>query len=1048
MATRLHPDDGKGQSTWADIDDDDDDWAPETITWQDGTKIALPHVEEQSSVSPPSTYPPPSAAKDEKPKSPAPNVHPSPSPKPGLLASGKGLVLKGAPEKPTLVAKPPAPPAPVKSPWAQIPRVDQASPVIPPSQQGGAKYPGVDGGLGPKSMTPPPPKEIAADDFNRATWRDNHGPPGNRELFNSQNGRYEPVTDRRASMRSDQHSRQPALLQRGAPSEHKGPAEPSAAFQTSRVSEQVGPYGRRRGSSNVSGGSGSFLRPKGPDQALPPTELLSTRRESFAASDSPVSPTNFSMSSAHHGGPRQPNNQAWPPRASPVAAHVTPHHAGPAPDGQGAAAASELDIIAEQKRLMHERRELAKKRRLEEEAREEAAKKERIRLKLEAMGPAPESRSARMAASKDEVPSASKNEPAKTATADEAKGPEAPASISKPEGKPDTATNNGVLSPPQQQPVTSREPTEGRGHPQGTPAAHTWPNTTGQTERYPSWSVQGSVKNVWAPQNSDRSLGNGTFSSDLGRGSEPAQIPPIPGKPGPGPIAPPHSSRGAAKPQTNAPTTTPTRQPPIGPPTQAARRDVDATKRNLLQNAWVSGVRDSDAATAKELRERQEEDIRRLGAEGRTLADVQAPIQDEWRPTRIGPDGRRIVEGSKQRAVQYPRTGTWGASAEGSAATAQKPPAENAPTQAQASNQRPQGGIAPSDTSAASMLAPGGPGAPQQQPRGSRFFPSRDIRYEAGAGTGSQRQSSPSPPPPDMDGHPAFDGDVARPQVSLPRPQPVVRLPPAAEGGSGPAGQRGEGRPNFDWAVPKAYQNDGARPVARTTPAAPRGPATAQGSNWQDKFDSLLLGRNGPSPPKSLAVDSASRHSLEHHRYRSTTTTISLPSPLTSIPSTLDRDGSVTSKCMAEECFEEQEMGSLPPVRLPNKVPETAWQPYPAPKPLPKKLGAIVVSSEALAFPNEIAGSGSVLRVFIPGMAETKTFTIPFSRTRSNPRRAPRGGRHSSQAHRSGKQRDSSSSYSNDQGASSSGPPPSRGGRSGFRGRDNWSRNSSNAVQT
>jgi len=1053
MANRLHPDDGKGGATWADIDDDDDDWAPETITWQDGTKIALPHVEEQPSAPPPPVYAPPPAAKDlapvEKPKSPAPNIQPSPSPKPGLLASGKGLILKGAAEKPTLVAKPPAPPTPVKSPWAQIPRVEKASPAIaglPPAQPGAAKYPGADG-LGQKSMTPPPPKEIAADDFNRATWRDSHG-AGSRELYNSQNGRYEPVMDRRASMRSDQHSRQPALLQRTSQSDHKGPAEPSAAFQTSRVSEQVGPYGRRRGSSNVSGGSGSFLRPQGLDQPLGPTGLLNTRRESFATSDSPVSPTNFSLSSGHHGGPRHPGNQPWPSHASPVAPHAVPHQAAPVAEAQGNAVTSELDIIAEQKKLMHERRELAKKRRLEEEAREEAARKERIRLKLEAMGPAPESRSARMAATKDEGPSTSPKEPAQSTSTDEAKQPEAPSIPAKPEGKPDTTTN-GIPSHAQPQAAPSQDTAENRGQPQGATHAHPWPNTSGQAERYPSWGVQSSVKNVWAPPNSDRSLGNGTFSSDLGRVAEPAQIPPISGKPGPGPIAPPHASRGTSKPQTNVPSAAP-RQPPIGPPMQIPRQEVDPTKRGLLQSAWASSVRESDAVMDQELRVKQEEEMRRLKAEGRTLADAQAPIKDTWRPTKLSEDGRRITEPPKHRTFQQSRGVEWGTSAEGAAAPGQKPLPPT--SRAQSSNQRPQGGIASSEMPSGSILGTG-PSAAQQQPRGSRFFPSRDIRYEAGAGTENQRQqNSPSPPPPDMDGHPAFDGDVARPQVSLPRPQPVVRLPPTPGAVSGATGQPIEGGPNFDWAVPKPYQHEVGQPVSRHAPIAPRGPSQAQGSNWQDRIDSLLGGRKGPSPPKALPVDSASRSSLEHQRYRNTTTTISLPSALTATAPAPDKDRSVTSKGMAEECFEEQEMGSVPPVRLPNQVPDAAWQLCPPPKPLPKRLFATILSIEPLAFPHETSSGSTVLRVFVPGMAETKNLALPFSRTRSNPRRAPRGARHASQAHRPGKPRDASSSYPNDQGASSSGPPPSRSGRGGggsFRGRgDSWPRNASNPIQT
>ncbi|OIW33394.1 hypothetical protein CONLIGDRAFT_677184 [Coniochaeta ligniaria NRRL 30616] len=72
----------------------------------------------------------------------------------------------------------------------------------------------------------------------------------------------------------------------------------------------------------------------------------------------------------------------------------SPLPAGPPPTAAIATPVVTEDLITRQKRLMHEKRELAKKHRLEEEAREEAERRERIRLKLEAWGRAPESRSA------------------------------------------------------------------------------------------------------------------------------------------------------------------------------------------------------------------------------------------------------------------------------------------------------------------------------------------------------------------------------------------------------------------------------------------------------------------------------------------------------------------------------------------------------------------------------------------------------------------------------------------------------------------------------
>lgn len=58
MATRLHPDDAKGgQSNWADIDDDDEDWDPDTITWKDGTKVAIALTEEHNAPPPRASRP-------------------------------------------------------------------------------------------------------------------------------------------------------------------------------------------------------------------------------------------------------------------------------------------------------------------------------------------------------------------------------------------------------------------------------------------------------------------------------------------------------------------------------------------------------------------------------------------------------------------------------------------------------------------------------------------------------------------------------------------------------------------------------------------------------------------------------------------------------------------------------------------------------------------------------------------------------------------------------------------------------------------------------
>jgi hypothetical protein len=124
LATRLQADEAGKEAKWADIDDDEDDWAPETVQWMDGTKssVAVPSETPAAPAEEPKTIlKPETPAETPKPStSPAPTANaPKPSVtggnktilKPGAHAQPTGkssLVLKGQPEKPTLVAKPSA----------------------------------------------------------------------------------------------------------------------------------------------------------------------------------------------------------------------------------------------------------------------------------------------------------------------------------------------------------------------------------------------------------------------------------------------------------------------------------------------------------------------------------------------------------------------------------------------------------------------------------------------------------------------------------------------------------------------------------------------------------------------------------------------------------------------------------------------------------------------------------------------------------------------------------------------------------------------------
>lgn len=387
MATRLQSDENGKDPKWADIDDEDEDWVPEAVTWIDGTKSSLAPAD-STPVPGPAQPEPPKPAEPQKPnlsalKKPVSTGPPKTILKPGAAAQAKqngSAAASPGTEKPSLKAKSPAP-APVKSPWAALPPVDKVSPINPPVQAPPQHVPFAtqDARAYDSPMPPPPAREIAADTFDRA-WREGEGE--RRELFNSNSGRYEPAPERRSSIRQDPYGRKPALLTR--PSQASGgPAEPSPAFQTRSGSNTDGPpsWGRRRGSS-VSHGSVPADRrmsaQKAPD-GLPAEE----RRQSTVVGHDMRAP------GAIRPEPNQPmfaQQSAWDQQMPPQPA---PGLAAPQEDME--------DPVAKQQRLMKEKRELAMKRKQEEAAAEEAARKERLAAKLANLSGAGKSRQEREA---------------------------------------------------------------------------------------------------------------------------------------------------------------------------------------------------------------------------------------------------------------------------------------------------------------------------------------------------------------------------------------------------------------------------------------------------------------------------------------------------------------------------------------------------------------------------------------------------------------------------------------------------------------------------
>lgn len=1023
LATRFQPDETKGQTAWAD-EEEEEDWAPETIAWADGTKTTIAHADEAAAAThePPLPVQPapiaqPASAQEvkpvEKPHSPAPPPMGSPAIKPGVLGSGKGLILKGAPEKPTLVAKPPAPPTPVKSPWAPLPPIDRASPVVTEvqSNQPQRVLPPTNQGHGPQGATPPPAKEIAADDFSRSPWRD--GPGHNRELFNSQSGRYEPVTDRRGLAKTDAHSRQPAVLQR--PNISEGPAEPSSAFQTSHTS---GNYGRRRGSSNVSGGSGGFLQRVGKphDHVLPPPEVLGVRRGSLTAGSVVSEGTRNFSPSGQEGGPRQQAVSPWQHRASPAITHATPHvpagsdmNMAPATIPEQVPMGPTQDDIEYQKQLMKERREMAMKRRLEEEAKEEAARKERLRKKLEALGPAPERKSAKKE-SPSESPATPAEVPAQPQSPQEgkdAKPADIPAAPAKPEvERKSEKLPNGVQPQKQIQthPQSSSEkiaaPENKQSHPplwqeRGPSRQERVP---AQTDRF--WNSTGnqppvSARNVWASPNDNRSLGNGTFNlvadARLAQQAEmqgPVSVP--------GPIGPPKASGPINK--AELPSSSSARQAPIGPPQSSSRYTAPAQRgpplpdareaREAKRSAWASAVVGNDAVLFSQRRQQAARDQQELKARGQTLADVQGNIDDNWKAVKLDDRGQRTggeVSKVTRAPVIAPSGPTWGA----------RP--EDMPKQE------------PTQRPAATTNAVGhnGVAAMASQTGRSRFFPpTQDVRQEERPQ--ARRSYSPSPPPPDMEGHPAFDGDATCPQVLLP-PVPNIKFPKAPANASSKAPTTSVSyappRSGTAWVTPASSKDPGAthahpsRPAASAQsmpPTSSRGTSSRPPSqprdsgDWQARIDNLLGGHK-PSPPKPVAVDSSSRNALAIPM-QPVPATVSLPG--SSVPSAATDDGSfATNRVMDEDCFEVQEMGSLPPVHIPSDTPQNAWLPAAPPPRLDRKLIVASTSAEAAAFDQDHEGANKLFHIKVPHQDKAKTVGVnSYQRTSSNPARRGRGG--------------------------------------------------------
>lgn len=947
LATRLQADESGKEAKWADIDDDEDDWAPETVQWMDGTKSTVAAVENEAP--PPEEATP--APMETPPAAPKPTSSPPANTQKSTLTGGPKTILKpgahaqaiaskpkGQPEKPTLVAKP-SPAAPVKSPWATLPPVDKVSPIQinPPAQQP-LRF--SRDNMGYDSMPPPlaPAKEIAPDDFNR-TWRDERG---NRELFNSQSGRYEPVGEmRRGSMRDSSFRQQPSVLQRPP---HDGPAEPSAAFQTSRTTE--GPtWGRRRNSSNVSGGSGrrmSFDR-RGPD--LPPMSMNLQRRESQSINGGDTR----APGTPRHSLPPKPmvleqQSSSLPPRSSPAMSQAQPASPFESVGSQDAGTPGEppqiQNLVEVQQRLLHgdlDSVKLRKQQEKEREAREEAERKERLRKKMEALGfsgeanvktkepspsrpgqksphkekalpspvqsppkppmPTSEGEVAQYGMMKVHQPQPVKKSYPSDTTLQKTTAPKPSSDAFDAQGDVQTKPSPSLTASAQpsndltRDSESAKSQTEPQIQAQQSKVAGTQGTKPSQPPQAP-WSSSSLpqqprswTSSVWGPpQAKDRALGNGTFSQQV----------PSQSQPGPAQIG----LNSSLKPSSSQPQAT-SSQPfaqqgmysqTAGAPIQASTASKPGPIAPPADKGWGNfhaHIRRDD----QDVMAKAKQNLERLGGD---------TFRPEIRETYTDQKGKsQTTLHSKVGGVE--------------AKTSQPPPTPDLKVKDESSKTT-QDGPSPVHSIGQGVT----PQPTTQGARSSRFFPRTAETTTQVSSTSSKHDS---PPPPETESHPAFTGDTSHPVVKMPKPSPRVRLPPAAV----------EAAVQADAPVsmpPRTRVGLGARPLALT-------------QEWQARFNSLLdkpsqpastpapIARPQPSTaavtstkPGALAVAASSKAPLDD-RGNTASATVSLPVSANKRTFADDNSSDVTTRIGVEVLLEDREFGSLPTVKL-SKIPHLA----------------------------------------------------------------------------------------------------------------------------
>ncbi|GAB7361663.1 hypothetical protein MBLNU230_g1713t1 [Neophaeotheca triangularis] len=988
LATRLQSDESGKESKWADIDDDEEDWAPETVVWMDGTKSTLAPAEEAAPPAKEVAKPDAPAAKStEEESKPTPvntrPAEPTGPPKTILKPGAAAAKLNTSPattpnaEKPSLKAKSPAP-TPAKSPWAALPPVDKASPIMPPVQQAPkAQTPFArQDARAYESSAPLPAREMAADTFDR--WGGG-GESGQRELFNSSNGRYEPAPEgRRSSMRPDTNFRKPSIMQRSERGSQSAmsPAEPSAMFQTRRESQHEGGFNRRRGSS-VSHGS------------MPPGRRMSTTRgpEMPAGEASTGTQDLRSPHATEAPNPKFPQQSAWQQQMPPP----PPQETEP-----------EEDPYEKQQRLMKEKTTAARKRRQEDEEKEAAERKKRIEAKMAALANAGKSRAERQAeaeAAKTSTtneqypePSLTQEGSAEVAQPLQAQAPVSttvettrPASDLKQPVPDDVALPSPIPSKPQESNLLSRKapsadevqrqsslgeavPRSGlqqQSSPYKQPvSAISSPGPASERKSQPlgrptlgsndaplsPWPSRSS--NVWGSSG----IGNGTFGTTTNYVPQGASLPPPIG------VRPPQATRisnSVYAQQSLSPLQHSQPEPrPFGPPSIDSQPDVFNSHARVSgispgpgmgRQAHVPGpiappsrtqppVQRPDPVSAwnsAATRLPQElEDAARASRAQRAESPgppdvIRTTFKQTKPPTRLGgPRRTEKVEYSVHDEHGSRKVDSFSPDPPAAPVSETQPPGPFTSTTASPVNVKPTGELSntvrmpdPSQNPAHGGVAvqPQAPIAPpgfgRQQPKVQG-----SLGYSAAPAAPIQARAT-SPPPPETSSHPVNSTEGGRINVKLPPQKPTVKLPPAPENSAVVAPTQ-----QYNPALPPQRHVVVNRPMGLSGPIA-------QNAEWQKRFNGLfgratVQAEAPPSPPRTppknqdpaLAVTSSTKAVMDETPARPSYT-VSLPlvlKPKTAEGFVIDESEDVVSKPTMEQMFnEELSFGSLPQIYIP-----------------------------------------------------------------------------------------------------------------------------------